>query len=307
VTGLPGKGATVLDTTIVRLADGRDMAVYQTTAAPDGARTVVLCHPAPGSGRLDPDPAKTAARSVRLLSVDRPGYGGSSPLPPGTWSTPARAAADLAAILDELGVPAVGVAGWGAGGRVALALAALRPGLVDRLVLAATPRPGEPVCWPGLPATILDGLDAGDAEGARAVLAGRLAAVVPEDPASEAALELLGRSDADSVVLAMPGVRDRLAGLLTAAFAQGAAGLAADLAGHHLPDDPGFTPDQVTVKTLLIYGNKDPVTPHRHGTWWQRNLPQARIEISPGYGHLLLPGKWERVLSHLAPGSKTPR
>lgn len=294
----------MLDTTIVTLDDGRDVAVHQTTAAPDGARTIVFCHQAPGSGRLDPDPVRTAARSVRLLSADRPGYGGSSPLPSGTWSTPDQAAADLAVVLDELGVPTVGVAGWGAGGQVALALAAHRPDLVDRLALAATPQPGEPVTWPGLPATILEGLDADDADTAQASLAERLAPVVPEDPASDTALDLLGRSDADSPALAMPGVRDRLADMLTTAFAQGPAGLAADLAGHHLRD-PGFTPDQVAAKTLLIYGSKDPVTPHRHGTWWQRNLPQARIEISPHHGHLLLLAKWERVLSHLAPGSKT--
>jgi pimeloyl-ACP methyl ester carboxylesterase len=293
-------------TTIVTLADGREVAVHQTTAALDDARTIVLCHPAPGSGCLDPDPARTTARSVRLLSADRPGYGGSSPLPAGTWSTPDQAAADLEAVLDEMGVPTAGVVGWGVGGLVALALAALRPDLVDRLVLVATPRLGEPVSWPGVPATILDGLDADDADTAQAILTERLAPVVPEDPASDTALDLLGRSDADSAALAMPGARDRLAGMLTAAFAQGLAGLTADLAGHHLRD-PGFTPDQVTAKTLLIYGNKDPVTPHRHGTWWQRNLPQARIEISPDHGHLLLIPKWERVLSHLAPGSKTQR
>lgn len=123
------------------------------------------------------------------------------------------------------------------------------------------------------------------------------------DPAGDAALSLLGRSDADDGVLAAPGARDRLGAMLAGAFAQGTVGLAADLVGGHLRD-PGRTPGEVAAKALLIYGDKDPVTPHRHGKWWQRNLARARIEISPGHGHLLLLARWERVLSHLAPGSK---
>ena len=63
---------------------------------PRDGPVVVLCHPAPGSRTLDPDPAATAAAGVRLVSLDRPGYGGSSPVPaapcppsparPTTWS-----------------------------------------------------------------------------------------------------------------------------------------------------------------------------------------------------------------------------
>src|SRR5918992_5501026 len=130
---------------------GRRVAVHLTStralwpAAEE--RLVVLCHSAPGAGCFDPDPAQTKASKVTLLSVDRPGYGRSDGVPAGRWATVGSAADDIAAALDALHVEGVGVAGWSAGGRVALALAARRPDLVDRVAVAATPAPDEEVPW----------------------------------------------------------------------------------------------------------------------------------------------------------------
>ena len=66
-----------------------------------------------------------------------------------------------------------------------------------------------------------------------------------------------------------------------------------------MPSD--FDPDAVLAKTLLIYGTADPLTGNRHGTQWQKTLPNARLEMAPGGGHDLLVPKWKRVLSYLAP------
>ena len=66
-----------------------------------------------------------------------------------------------------------------------------------------------------------------------------------------------------------------------------------------MPSD--FDPDAVKAKTLLIYGSADPLTGNRHGTQWQRALPDARLEMRPGGGHDLLVPAWKRVLSFLAP------
>ena len=57
----------------------------------------------------------------------------------------------------------------------------------------------------------------------------------------------------------------------------------------------------VTAKTLLLFGSADPLTGHRHGSRWQKHLPNARLEMVPSAGHDLLTEKWGRVLSHLAP------
>lgn len=49
----------------VRLPSGRQVGVH-TLATVRRERTVVLCHPAPGSGAFDPDPEATAARAKVL-------------------------------------------------------------------------------------------------------------------------------------------------------------------------------------------------------------------------------------------------
>jgi pimeloyl-ACP methyl ester carboxylesterase len=71
-----------------------------------------------------------------------------------------------------------------------------------------------------------------------------------------------------------------------------------------IPDDEAaldFDLSAVTAKTLLLFGAKDARTGTRHGTWWRRRLPDARLEIYPDGGHDLLVPSWGRALSHLAP------
>lgn len=283
--------------------EGRRVAVYR-LADGDTGRTVVLCHAAPGAGAFDPDPEQTWARGVTLLAVDRPGYGQSDPVQGATWASVGAAADDVAAVLDHMTTGPVGVAGWSAGGRVALALAARRPDLVDRVVVIATPAPQEDVPW--VPPEHQAGLDAlrGQPPGAmHAALREQLAALVPDDVTTDAALASLGAGPADAAALAVPGARLRLARMLEAAFAQGAAGMAADITGYSL-QPWGFEPGAVQAKTLLLYGAADPAIGSRHGAWWQKRLPNARLEMVPGAGHLLIIPMWGRALSHLAPGLK---
>jgi pimeloyl-ACP methyl ester carboxylesterase len=267
-------------------------------------RTVVLCHSAPGSGAFDPDPDATLKRGVTLLAVDRPGYGASEAMPDGEWATVAQAADDLAEVLAKVVSGPVGVAGWSAGGRVAMALAARHPELVERLAVIATPAPNAEVPW--IPDEIQQGLDAlADlpADVVHQAIGGQFEAMIPDDFASDSAPGLVGASLADADALALPGARERLAEMLRVSFAQGVTGLASDIAGYSL-QPWGFDPADVAAKTLLVYGSADPVAANRHAAWWQRALPDARVEMTPGAGHLLILQRWERVLSHLAPGSK---
>jgi pimeloyl-ACP methyl ester carboxylesterase len=294
------------------LESGRRVAVHRTTtraawfpaqATPGGSeeRVVVLCHSAPGAGIFDPNPVETRVRNVRLLSADRPGYGGSHPVAPGAWATVASAADDLAAVLDSLHLERVGVAGWSAGGRVALALAARRPDLVDRVVVLATPAPDAEVPWiASEQRDALERLRALAPEAAHAELGERLASLVPEDPHSPEALWLLGVGSADQAALRADGVQARLGEMLQAAFVQGARGLAADIAGYCL-QPWGFEPEAVQAKTLLLYGSHDPLADPRHGRWWRSRLRNARLEVAPGAGHLLVVPMWPLVLSYLTP------
>jgi pimeloyl-ACP methyl ester carboxylesterase len=285
--------------TIVR-EGGRRVAVHRLATGHTG-RTLALCHSAPGSGLLDPEPEQTRARGVALLAPDRPGYGQSDPMPPGEWASVGAAADDLAAALERCGPGPFGVAGWSGGGRVALALAARRPDLVDRVVVLGTPAPHEEVPWiPPERQAALEQLRGLPPEQALAALSQQLAPLVPRDADGAALLELLGAGEADSAALALPGARERLARMLQAAFAQGPAGLAADILGYTL-QPWGFEPAAVQAKTLLLYGSLDPLAGPGHGRWWQTHLPNARLEVAPGAGHLLALPMWHRALSHLAP------
>lgn len=288
---------------LVRVESGRVVAVRSAASAVPASRTVVFCHPAPGSGAFDPDPTETAARDVSLLGVDRPGYGLSEPVTGGVWATVSSAADDIAQVLRRRGALPGGAVGWSAGGRVALALAARHPELVDRVAVVATPAPHEAVPWvPAEHAAGLAQLAGLDADSVHSHLATQLSGAVPDDPGSDEALAALGSSSADALALALPGARERLAVMLQEAYRQGAAGMAADIAGFSLRSW-GFEPGEVRAKVLLLYGAADPGIGLRHARWWQQRLPAARVEMVPAAGHLLVIPLWRRILSHLAPGS----
>lgn len=108
-----------VDSATVSVA-GRSVA-YAEYGAPAG-RPVAVLHGTPGSSRLAGLFAPAAAeQGVRLLAVDRPGYGDSEP-----W--PDRSLADIGSVvtsvLDDAGVDAAGLVGFSGGGPHALAVAA---------------------------------------------------------------------------------------------------------------------------------------------------------------------------------------
>ncbi len=112
------------------LADGRVLA-FHAVGVPDGP-TVFHNHGGPSS-RLEVDLLDAAARrhGVRVIGIDRPGIGLSSPHPGRTLSGWAD---DVAALADHLDVGRFCVSGWSEGGPYALACAAGLP--PDRLALA---------------------------------------------------------------------------------------------------------------------------------------------------------------------------
>ena len=288
---------------VQRLDIGSGRHVALRTVADGTGPTVLLCHPAPGSSDFDPDPIATRRRGIRLIAVDRPGYGGSDPVPPHAWATVSGAADDVAVALRGVGHVPLGVAGWSAGGRVALALAARHPDIVTRVVVAATPAPNEEVPWiPTDEQTGIDALRGASADAVSAAFVARMAPLAGLDPRSDAALGLLGAGPGDADVLADPAVRERLRGMLASGFVQGAIGMATDVAGYTL-QPWGFDVANVRAKTLLLFGTKDPIGGSRHGRWWQRHLPDARLEMIPGAGHLAIMPMWDRALSFLAAGA----
>jgi pimeloyl-ACP methyl ester carboxylesterase len=86
---------------------------------------VLWCHGGPGS-RLEPqsEEAKANAAGLRLIGIDRPGYGASSPQPGRSicdWT------ADALAVADYLNIEQFFIVGTSTGGAYALATAAVAP------------------------------------------------------------------------------------------------------------------------------------------------------------------------------------
>lgn len=279
---------------------GRRVAVHEMTPdAPAGAPVVLLSHAAPGSGAFDPDPTATAKHGIRLIGVDRPGYGFSDAMPDGAFATVDSAADDAAAVLESIAVGGArsGVAGWSAGGRVALAVAARRPDLVGRVAVIGTPAPDEEVPWvPEENRAAIAALRGASAADAHAALAAALEPMLDATP-GDARFALFGAGTADAEILGDPRVGDRLRLMVDATFAQGGAGMVADLAGFTLRPW-GFDPAAVDAEVLLGYGADDEISPE-HGKWWAAAVPNARLQVVPAVGHMVVVPFWAEAVAHL--------
>ena len=254
----------------LRLADGRQLAWAEW--GDRRGRPLLFLHPRPGSRLLCPDPAATAAAGVRLITVDRPGYGGSDPGPDPTLT---GFAADLDRLIDHLWLSQVPLAGWSVGGLYAAACAAVLGERVSALALVATPGPDDADRW----------LAAGDHALAEAV----------SDP---------GYGSADSAIRAQPGVQPALSTMRREAFRTGAGGHAADLVAATRPW--GFSPARIQAPATLHYGDDDPVLGRRHQRWWARAMPYAHHIVHPGSGHLVPFVAWPEILASVT-GLRRPR
>lgn len=122
---------------IVSVGDGRRLSCAE-YGDPDGT-PVLFFHGTPGSrllGRLFDEEARR--HGIRLLSLDRPGYGRSTPWPGRTLSDTGTF---VAALLDDAGISRTRVVGFSGGGAYALALAATHGERVSEIdvISGATP------------------------------------------------------------------------------------------------------------------------------------------------------------------------
>jgi pimeloyl-ACP methyl ester carboxylesterase len=104
----------------IPLASGRTLGFAEYGAA--RGRPVLWFHGTPGGSRQIPPMARRAARErgIRLIAVERPGVGASTPH---LYPSVRGFTADVAELADKLGLDRFGVVGWSGGGPYVLACA----------------------------------------------------------------------------------------------------------------------------------------------------------------------------------------
>jgi pimeloyl-ACP methyl ester carboxylesterase len=279
----------------IELPDGRLVTVDE-VGDPAGP-VVVLLHSAPGSRVLDPDPVATAAAGVRLLTIDRPGYGGSTAFPADVLPTLVGQADDVVAVLDHLSVAEAAVVGWSHGGRVAAAVAARHPDRVRAVAIVGTPSP-EDLSWiPEEQQAMLTPL-----RDEPLTATARLAAILEgagggEEPSEDDGLAYVA-GEGDQPLLEDPAVRDRVLAMVAGAFAQGAIGCAADIVSDQIAPW-GFDARAIGAPVHLVYSEDDFVAPH-HGDWWEAQIVDTTRHTTAGVGHLLIVTEWAAILTAMA-------
>jgi pimeloyl-ACP methyl ester carboxylesterase len=270
----------------IRLADGRTVHAYDARA---GSPTALFwLHGSPNVGS-PPEPlfAAAAANGLGWVSYDRPGYGGSDPH---DGRAVASAAADVAAIADELGIARFVVLGHSGGGPHALACAALLPERVIAAVSVSAPAPFD-----------ADGLDwfAGSSPGItaenRAATGGRAAL---EAHSAEAEPEDMDAFFTEADLAALGGGWSWLAGVAGQAMEQGNEGYFEDILAAVRPW--GFQPAAIGVPVLIMHGAKDKMVPLAHGQWLARRIPAAEARAVPDAGHITVLDSAPEALTWLA-------
>lgn len=256
----------------VQTADGRVLRAHDSGDPGSGETlTVVWHHGSPQTGApLDPLLTATAERGMRLVSYGRPSYGGSTPLP---GRTIASAAADVAHIMDHLGIDRFAVMGASGGGPHALACAALLPERVSGVVALASPAPFD-----------AEGLDyftgmAGDGPSLRAATDGREA---------REEYEATSEFDPESFVArdyaALENGWSSLSADVARAAGAGSDGLIEDDLALVAPW--GFRVADIPAPVLLVHGSLDRVIPPSHSDWLLSQCQQGELWTRPRDGHV---------------------
>ncbi|KUL52398.1 hypothetical protein ADL30_23755 [Streptomyces sp. NRRL S-1521] len=241
------------------------------------------------SSRLEATPLDVPARELglRIISLDRPGFGGSDPLP---GRTVTGYASDVVEVLDALGIERAAVGGLSNGGMYTMAVASQIP---DRVLHAVPLNPTTPVA----DAAARAGLPRG----------GRMAYAMMARNPEQTAKRAVRSASPGRIAAAVNRLTNPDAPLLDD-NPLAAAAWAANLAeAQRQPESGsvvtelrqatspwGFDHRAVEVPVTLVSGEKDAGLGYARA--WATELPQGRLVVLPG-GHtnILAPAVAQRI------------
>jgi pimeloyl-ACP methyl ester carboxylesterase len=279
----------------IRLQDGRQMAYCEWGDL--GGAPVVLLHGTPGSRLLCPDDEATEAAGVRLLTMDRPGYGLSGPRPGRTLLNWADDFVELAGRLD---LPPCPVVGWSGGGPYALALGFRLPDRVTRLGLAAASGPMDPI--PGILDTI--GFSAGYRAAFELLRRDHAAGVAAFEKhrawySGDGWETMFDESwgAADDRLLAEAATLSAIKTLVREGARQGPGGFVADAVAECLPWS--FSATEIMQPVHIWCGEADGVDVKMTADYLAGAIPHATLVMYPDEGHLFPFDHWAEILAAL--------
>jgi pimeloyl-ACP methyl ester carboxylesterase len=262
-------------------------------------RAVLWLHGTPGARRQIPMEARVYAEDhdIRLIGIDRPGIGSSTPH---RYENILAFADDLRTMADTLGIDKMGVVGLSGGGPYSLACAAALP---DRVVAVAVLGGVAPTQGPdaisggamtlGLRVAPLLKL------GGSPLRIGASLLVQSVRPLADPALNVyaLLSPEADRHLLTRPEFKAMfLDDLLNGSRKQ----LAAPFNDVILfARDWGFRLHEVKVPVRWWHGDHDHIIPFAHGEHVVSRLPDAELFHLPEESHLAGLGRGEEILSTL--------
>ena len=278
----------------IAVGEGRQLG-FAEFGDPQG-RAVFWLHGTPGARRQIPTEARTfaARKNIRLIGIDRPGIGSSTPH---QYENVLGFTDDLRTIADTLGINRFAVIGLSGGGPYTLATAAAMP---DRVVMAAVLGGVAPLIGE-------DGISSGLMELAKIVrpvievadtpirwVAGTVIKLI--GPFGSPALDLYARisPDGDRNLLSRPEFKAMfLDDLLNGSRKQ----ISAPLADVLLFSRPwGFDLGDVEVPVHWWHGDADHIIPFEHGVHAVSRLPDAELHVLAGESHLGGLGAGEEIL-----------
>jgi pimeloyl-ACP methyl ester carboxylesterase len=283
----------------VTSVDGRDVGFR--LYGPRTGSPVVMHNGTPGSSMLAPRHVATVERAgVRLLVIDRPGYGAST-------RQPGRLVIDVVTnvsrIVDDLGWDRFAVWGGSGGAPHALACAAALPQRVTRCACVVGPAPFDAAgldWFAGMsPANIEEFRLAQLGDSAYRPLVERLGAeAVAAATAGDIQItEEYQLAESDIATLKARTTEDGYLARVQAAFRDGADGWIDDAIAMVQPW--GFDLSAIRVPVSVRYGLDDVLVPSSHGEYLARAIPNAHHALLSG-GHILTDADLDSIYGWLA-------